>query len=356
MWRIRLVAYGARLESGLGAIPQGFKSLILRQKNNWRLKIKFGFLITSSIPVIKTETNDLFQTGAIYNLNGRRVNKGKRSNGISGDLVMDNNPDEISKIKLIIYIIKCLINRNIFFKATYSGFWFGQFGHFLTETLTRFDEKILNSDESLIFHTLDMDNRFHKIVKYQNEFLNLLNINKKRIKILTTKPVLVFNLKILEENVKLNYKFNEKSLFVYEQILKGTEDLEDTKLSLKTFFSRPVDSEFSIRLDHKLIAETEKFFLEKNYKVVYPEKLNIQEQIKIARNSKVIAGFTGSSLHLSVFSKPGAYVLELGDLRSPTLSNNHQVAICKIKKLNYKFLELDMTTNSYNFSVLEDFG
>jgi hypothetical protein len=25
------VAYGARLESGLGAIPQGFKSLILRQ-------------------------------------------------------------------------------------------------------------------------------------------------------------------------------------------------------------------------------------------------------------------------------------------------------------------------------------
>jgi hypothetical protein len=30
--RIRLVAYGARLESGLGAIPQGFKSPILRQK------------------------------------------------------------------------------------------------------------------------------------------------------------------------------------------------------------------------------------------------------------------------------------------------------------------------------------
>jgi|LakMenE18May11ns_1017448.scaffolds.fasta_scaffold6832442_1 hypothetical protein len=32
-WRIRLVAYGARLESELGAIPQGFKSLILRQIN-----------------------------------------------------------------------------------------------------------------------------------------------------------------------------------------------------------------------------------------------------------------------------------------------------------------------------------
>ena len=30
-WRIRLVAYGARLESVLGASPQGFESPILRQ-------------------------------------------------------------------------------------------------------------------------------------------------------------------------------------------------------------------------------------------------------------------------------------------------------------------------------------
>lgn len=29
-WRIRLVAYGARLERGLGSRPQGFKSPILR--------------------------------------------------------------------------------------------------------------------------------------------------------------------------------------------------------------------------------------------------------------------------------------------------------------------------------------
>ena len=29
-WRIRLVAYGARLESVLGASPQGFESPILR--------------------------------------------------------------------------------------------------------------------------------------------------------------------------------------------------------------------------------------------------------------------------------------------------------------------------------------
>lgn len=32
-WRIRLAAYVARLERGLGAIPQGFKSPILRKPN-----------------------------------------------------------------------------------------------------------------------------------------------------------------------------------------------------------------------------------------------------------------------------------------------------------------------------------
>ena len=31
-WRIRLVAYGARLESGLGLRPQGFESPILRSR------------------------------------------------------------------------------------------------------------------------------------------------------------------------------------------------------------------------------------------------------------------------------------------------------------------------------------
>src|SRR5699024_8973115 len=32
VWRIRLVAYGARLESVLGASPRGFESLILRHQ------------------------------------------------------------------------------------------------------------------------------------------------------------------------------------------------------------------------------------------------------------------------------------------------------------------------------------
>ena len=37
-WRIRLVAYGARLESELGESPQGFKSPILRCKTECPLR------------------------------------------------------------------------------------------------------------------------------------------------------------------------------------------------------------------------------------------------------------------------------------------------------------------------------
>ena len=49
MWRIRLVAYGARLESGLGAIPQGFKSLILRQISFLISAVAMGFEPTEDI-------------------------------------------------------------------------------------------------------------------------------------------------------------------------------------------------------------------------------------------------------------------------------------------------------------------
>ena len=42
-WRIRLAAYVARLERGLGAIPQGFKSPILRKLTSFSLRWEAGF-------------------------------------------------------------------------------------------------------------------------------------------------------------------------------------------------------------------------------------------------------------------------------------------------------------------------
>lgn len=136
---------------------------------------------------------------------------------------------------------------------------FSQFGHFLTETLTRIpisQKKI----KQVLFHSYDGDSNYSKIIKYQKELLDLLNIAR----------------------------------------------VENT----------------------------------------YPEELSINEQINIINSAQTIAGFSGSALHLSIFSEPGTKIIELGDKRSPQTPNTHQINICKALGLIHEFhsYEVSMKT------------
>jgi capsular polysaccharide biosynthesis protein len=49
--------------------------------------------------------------------------------------------------------------------------------------------------------------------------------------------------------------------------------------------------------------------------VVHPETLPITEQIELVRGARVLAGLSGSALHLSAFAEPGTQVLTVGDRR-----------------------------------------
>ena len=67
------MAYGARLESGLGVIPQGFKSLILRRINSSRQAIVNLFQKETSVPSYPEICSKAKQSGRIQKAIGRTI-------------------------------------------------------------------------------------------------------------------------------------------------------------------------------------------------------------------------------------------------------------------------------------------
>jgi len=63
------------------------------------------------------------------------------------------------------------------------------------------------------------------------------------------------------------------------------------------------------------------------FAVVQPEALPITAQLALARGAEVLAGSSGSALHLSAVAGPGCRVLEVGDTRDPTAPQTSQTMV-----------------------------
>jgi capsular polysaccharide biosynthesis protein len=67
--------------------------------------------------------------------------------------------------------------------------------------------------------------------------------------------------------------------------------------------------------------EVEQLFIRHGFQIVYPEKLNFDEQVKLIANTSVLAGFEGSAMHLSGFLPEGATTLLICKHPEPSNQN-----------------------------------
>lgn len=99
---------------------------------------------------------------------------------------------------------------------------------------------------------------------------------------------------------------------IADQVPPATEE--------RVFFSRRLFHESagveSIRTTRAWDARLEAMFTDAGFTIVHPQTLPITEQIALARGARVLAGSSGSALHLSAFADPGTRVLEVGDGRA----------------------------------------
>jgi len=175
----------------------------------------------------------------------------------------------------------------------WGGCLFGHFGHFILESLARLYAFRQCKNYPILFIN-ENDSVFH----YQKTIFESLGIKNEiiRIKIPTSvenlvysKPGFVLNpLHIIDEQINaLKYFYFQKN-----GGLNCDKNSKKIWLSRSNILTGAVVNEFPI----------EKILKKIGYKIVHPENLSLQEQIRLISTSDVVAGFDGSQFYTLLFA------------------------------------------------------
>ena len=208
-------------------------------------------------------------------------------------------------------------------KAIFLGYYFNHFGHSLIESLTRVWYCIdnINHDYDYVFIPIGgyvSDEMFNPFM----EQLELFGFNKNQIKFIN-KITQYKEIVIPEQSWGLDAKYHQKQIDVFNKIALNVKMgkfkkvyFSRTKLTLNNLFGEEI---------------FEEIFKNNGYEIIYPETLNIKEQISIIKGAEIIAGVNGSALHTLVYAKESTKAIIFNRLE---LMNCAQQLVNKMKKLN----------------------
>jgi len=232
-------------------------------------------------------------------------------------------------------------------KIIYCGIFQKQWGHFLLESTVRLWFYYKNPIHKIAFTTIDGN----KPSKQFSEAFKLLKIPDDKI-IFIDKPTQFEEVIIPEVSFVLSNYAHKNFLTPFE---KMSENVKPNTFK-KIYISRT-------RFDQNknIIGEEtfEKTFKENGFKIIYPEKLSVKEQISYIKGADYIAGFISSGLHNSIFAKPGTNLIILEKFN---LMNCSQCIINIIKKLKavhigvyYTFLPVSWSEGPFLVGITENF-
>ncbi len=279
--------------------------------------------------------NEHFSGFGIFNQNFEFIKSSEQVRRNNGQFVPRFNHENIP-----------FVDKNVVF----IGLVYPEFGHFLLEQMNRawalLDEKYRK------MHVVLINNQDVKSVpEYMYVFLELMGISRDRIIILneTTQfrnvyiPTQGYNLPVYTCE-----EFGKTFDFMVENAGKPTEIYE------KIFVSRDA---LKLRRTYgeKYVS---KIFEKNGFKIIYPEKLSLIEQIQLISNCKVLAGCAGTALHLAVFMKPGGTVIQIKRNKKNKDSASTQHLVNKVKKLTGVFISgsIEKKPTSHFVSVPQIIG
>lgn len=79
------------------------------------------------------------------------------------------------------------------------------------------------------------------------------------------------------------------------------------------------------RIPGHLAISIEHAFKRLGFDIVRPETLSIVDQVRLMQSARIVAGFAGSQMHNSIFCSKGAFVVSLGDERTPNSIISNQL-------------------------------
>lgn len=214
--------------------------------------------------------------------------------------------DSISRLNLI--ELKLAINNNHpnkkVDKAVFLGYGFDQYGHFLTESLSRIWSVI--QDDMYSGYKLAIV-PFYKKYKLDKKFIyNFFELLGIQDRVVVIDGDTVFDeLIIPNQSMHLYTSISPQQVLTWKKI-KGNalqpRKVNSSSMGDKIYVSRK--NSISRRRCNE--EDIERVFSDFGFKVIYPENYSLVEQINIFHNAKYAAGCVGSAMHNTVFMQDHA--------------------------------------------------
>ena len=291
------------------------------------------------------------QEGAIYTLLGNIIPESIRKSGVDGDAIIDTNPIKLSIFKVISLCVTCIFHRRIVINSYYLGPWFSSLGHFLIESITRINSKMLSQKAKWVFHTMDGSPLHQQIFPYQEKLLSIIGVRKDRILLLIDKPYLLLNTSIVIENAIFPKELKSSALEVIH-LVKASNN-SNTDFGDRVYLSRQKLPKSQRRLPDDLSVFLENLFKRCGFQIIHPQELEILDQISAVSKARYIAGPQGSALHLSIFCESGTKIFEIGDEIQTIYPNTQQKIICNLLNQDFYFFPYDVDKKTFDFEFMK---
>lgn len=268
--------------------------------------------------------------GAVYTGQGELVEASQRSGGTRGDLVLSVNPRHLTAEEA-----KEAADHSVRGSWLYAGSWMQGFGHFLVETLPTLwpllDDEQAGSVQGLVAHRFTSRRRY----TWQEELVRPL-LGDREIHVVDAGPATYERLLVASRPYRYEAAISPRAAEVWERVAglisPGTGVSPARVYLSRTRFvdSSPADAPARARA-YSNATEVDELFRQKGFAVVYPETMAVADQVALVRDAEILAGQSGSALHLAAFMRSGR-VVELGDTRTANHLLPTQRAIAAVKK------------------------
>ena len=235
------------------------------------------------------------------------------------------------------------VKRTLRGRWLYGGHWMQHFGHFLIETLPTLWPDPAGLD-GLVFH------KYHRmpasVEPWMQRALDLVGMGGLPGDVVGTGSgvIKVENLVIPGRPVVPGGWAHPQARDVWMRLGSQFVDpsaprrvfLSRTRFNAARDASGEVTGTKARRTSPERDRELDRVFADAGFAVVSPEELPIDEQFRLFANAQVLAGCSGSALHMSAFAPDGAKVIEVGDSRNADRPQRTQLvidALCEHRRL-----------------------
>lgn len=274
--------------------------------------------------------NNAKTRGCLYDANGVRVQLSLRTGGDVGNTDRSADPETLPEAALGGDVPR-LAGRTL-----YLGTIMNQYGHFITESLSRFwwHEPAEEFDHIVGYGFLH-DRGTIFIQDFHRHMAGSLGIPIKRM-VKLTEPVRFDEIIVPEQLWVYGRYVNIHMRPIYARI---AERHVANRSSGRIFLARP--SYPGARLSN--VPEVEDVFAAFGFKVIYPEEHPIERQLSLYANCEILAGVSGSGMHNCLFSRRGVLTIEVGDSRTRGRPHSMQVMANELAEVNARFIPFEGT-------------